>query len=78
LSGGLTRSVAALLTGSSRQRLNGFIGRTPASGRIGRASICYSAPNICSSLPIVAISLPSGQEWGTGAPSPSILNGNSL
>ena len=40
---------AALLTGSSRQRLNGFIGRTPASRRIGRAPICYSAPNICSS-----------------------------
>ncbi len=47
---------AALLTGSSRQRLNGFIGRTPASRRIGRAPICYSAPNICSSLPMVAIS----------------------
>src|SRR6266566_8677813 len=37
LSGRLTRSVAALLTGSSRQRLNRFIGRTPASRQIGRA-----------------------------------------
>src|SRR5947209_15625502 len=44
LSGRLTRFVAALLTGSSRQRLNGFIGRTPASRRIGRARIFYSAP----------------------------------
>src|SRR5262249_19295932 len=56
LSGRLTRSVAALLTGSSRQRLNRFIGRTPASRRIGRAPICHPAPNICSPLPMGAIS----------------------
>ena len=33
----VTRSVSALLTGSSRQSLNGFIGVPPLSRRIGPA-----------------------------------------
>jgi hypothetical protein len=45
------RSVAALLTGSSRQRPNGFIGRTQPRVGLDGAPICYSAPDICSSLP---------------------------
>jgi hypothetical protein len=72
------RSVAALLTGSSRQRPNGFIGRTQPRVGLDGAPICYSAPNICSPLPMVAISPWCGQGWGTAASSPSILNGNSL
>src|SRR5215469_764628 len=42
LSGRLTRSVAALLTGSSRQRLNGFIGR-PQS-RVGLDGLRFVIP----------------------------------
>jgi hypothetical protein len=68
------RSVAALLTGSSRQRLNGFIGRT----QIGRAPICYSAPNICSSLPWWQFPPAERSGMRNRASSASILNGNSL
>src|SRR5262249_41755673 len=61
----VTRSVSALLTGSSRQRLNGFIADWTALSwsrlialdftfcllGLRLAQACYSAPNICSSLP---------------------------
>jgi len=50
----VTRSVSALLTGSSRQPLNGFIGvphsHVELDGPPLRCRICYSAPNICSSV----------------------------
>jgi hypothetical protein len=59
------RSVAALPTGSSRQRLNGFIGRTqPGVGLDG------SAPNICFSA--IGGNFPC-QGCGTEAASASIL-----
>jgi hypothetical protein len=52
LSGRLTRSVAALLTGSSRQRPNGFIGR-----RVGLDGPRFVIPRqtLVPSLPMVAI-----------------------
>jgi hypothetical protein len=56
----VTRSVSALLTGSSRQPLNGFIGvphsHVELDGLALRCRIRYSAPNICSSVAMVAIS----------------------
>ena len=79
LSGRLTRSVAALLTGSSRQRLNRFIGRTPslASDWTG-PDLLFRAKHLFLAANGGNFPLPSGQEWGTGASSASILNGNSL
>jgi hypothetical protein len=67
------RSVAALLTGSSRQRLNGF-----GSRRIKRADLLFRAKHVFLAANGGNFPLPSGQGWGLGPSSASILNGNSL
>src|SRR5207302_6030334 len=75
----VTGSVSALLTGSSRQHLNRFIGRTPslASDWTG-PDLLFRAKHLFLAANGGNFPLPSGQEWGTGASSASILNGNSL